>query len=175
MLCMQWLSAVELGLLKGRHPLLKDVDVTINPSEGLALVKGGATDEGIKGNKLVDVVQTNILNGYSIDPWKEITGDSNSDARFRLRSGQVSERNWKLDNKGLQVLDESGLQNTTSVDSDLVTEGESSPVDGERGQVLQTAQVFMNMLDVTVPGTLTEEQKKKVMHPSFSLGQLCYL
>ena len=36
---MQWLSAVEFALLKGRHPLIKDVDITINPSKGLAFVE----------------------------------------------------------------------------------------------------------------------------------------
>ncbi|KAI3985246.1 hypothetical protein MKX01_039491, partial [Papaver californicum] len=34
-LVIEWLTAVELGFLKGRHPLLEDVDVTINPSKGL--------------------------------------------------------------------------------------------------------------------------------------------
>jgi len=40
---------------------------------------------------------------------------------------------------------------------------EVGSVDSERGQVLQTAEVVMSMLDKTMPGTLTEEKKKKVM------------
>lgn len=143
---MQWLSAVELGLLKGRHPLLKDVDVTINPSGSLALVEDRETDKAVKVNKLVDLVQTNNLNGYSIEASKQILEDSYSEAHFHLRSGQESQRNLELDNKG-----------------SLVEEGEASLDDVERGQVLQTAQVVLNMLDATVPGTLTEEQTKKVM------------
>lgn len=34
----QWLTAVELGHLKGQHPLLQEVLVTINPSMALAMV-----------------------------------------------------------------------------------------------------------------------------------------
>lgn len=160
MLCMQWLLAVELGLLKGRHPLLKDVDVTINPSGSLALVEGTETDERVKVNKLVDLVQTNTLNGYSVEASKQILEDSYSEAHFHLRSGQESQRNLELDHKGSQDV---ALQEAQSVDTDLVEEGGASPDDGERGQVLQTAQVVLNMLDVTVPSTLTEEQKRKVM------------
>lgn len=160
MLCMQWLSAVELGLLKGRHPLLKDVDVTINPSGSLALVEGRETDKRVKVNKLVDLVQTNTLNGYPVEASKQILEDSYSEAHFHLRSGQESQRNLELDHKGSQDV---ALQEAQSVDTDLVEEGGASPDDGERGQVLQTAQVVLNMLDVTVPGTLTEEQKRKVM------------
>ncbi|KAK7285904.1 hypothetical protein RJT34_20689 [Clitoria ternatea] len=36
-------------------------------------------------------------------------------------------------------------------------------VDSEHGQVVQTAQVVINMLDVTVPGTLTKERTTKVL------------
>ncbi|KAH9804807.1 alpha/beta-Hydrolases superfamily protein [Citrus sinensis] len=159
-LVIEWLSAVELGLLKGRHPLLKDVDVTINPSGSLALVEGRETDKRVKVNKLVDLVQTNTLNGYPVEASKQILEDSYSEAHFHLRSGQESQRNLELDHKGSQDV---ALQEAQSVDTDLVEEGGASPDDGERGQVLQTAQVVLNMLDVTVPGTLTEEQKRKVL------------
>ncbi|KAJ4791696.1 ARM repeat superfamily protein [Rhynchospora pubera] len=33
-----WLSAVELALLKGRHPLLEDIDISINPSKSFSFV-----------------------------------------------------------------------------------------------------------------------------------------
>lgn len=35
--------------------------------------------------------------------------------------------------------------------------------DTEKGQVLRTAEVVMNILDMTNPGTLTDEEKKKVI------------
>ena len=74
----QWLTAVELGLLKGRHPLLKDVDVTINPSKGLALVESRSSDKNDEVDKLSDLTQPNALNGYSVDPIKGMPEDSNT-------------------------------------------------------------------------------------------------
>ncbi|THG14594.1 hypothetical protein TEA_001306 [Camellia sinensis var. sinensis] len=102
-----WLAVVELGLLKGRHPLLKDADVTLNPSKGLA--------------------------------WVESTS---SDKSSRKSNGT--------------------LEQASSVDVVLVKD-EGNSIADERGQVLQTAQVAMNMLDMTMPGTLNEEQKQKVL------------
>ena len=63
----------------------------------------------------------------------------------------------------LQKEDNGTLQQATSVDAELVKEEGVSPVDTERGQMLQTAQVVVNMLDVTLLGTLAEEQKERVM------------
>ncbi|KAL5850755.1 hypothetical protein ACOSQ4_008768 [Xanthoceras sorbifolium] len=150
-LSIEWLTAVELGLLKGRHPLLKDVDVTINPSEGLAPVEGIATYKG-------DLIKANALNGRSIDPVKDMIEDSNAAARILLRR-----RNLELENKGLQEVDNGALQKSSPVDAQLVNDEEAGPVDSEIGQVLQTAQVVTNMLDVTMPGILTEEEKMKVL------------
>ena len=45
----------------------------------------------------------------------------------------------------------------------LIKEDVISLVGKERRQALQTAQVLMNMLDATMPGTLMEEHKKKVL------------
>ncbi|XP_030938133.1 uncharacterized protein LOC115963312 [Quercus lobata] len=60
-------------------------------------------------------------------------------------------------------MENGALQRISSVDSELVKEEEVSSVDAERGQGLQTAQVVMNMIDITMPGTLTEEKKQKVL------------
>ncbi|XP_031283335.1 uncharacterized protein LOC116142018 [Pistacia vera] len=162
-LTIEWLTAVELGLLKGRHPLLKDVDVTINPSKGLALVEGRATDKDVKVNKLLDLSQTNALNSYSIDGIKEMLEKSNDNDSIHQRYRREPQRNVELDKKELQEMDNGALQETGPVDAELVKEEEGSPVDSERSQVLQSTQVVMNMLDVTMPGTLTEEEKKKVL------------
>ena len=59
-------------------------------------------------------------------------------------------------------MENGALQQISSVDSELVKEEEVSSVDGERGQGLQTAQVVMNMLDITMPGTLNRRKKQKV-------------
>ncbi|XP_009359693.2 uncharacterized protein LOC103950231 isoform X2 [Pyrus x bretschneideri] len=145
----EWLTAVELGLLKGRHPLLKDVDLPIDPSEG---------------------------------PADKMPEENDTAASFRIRSRKDSERKYEVQNTGLQDVDNgkdsdrksevqnTGLQDvengsldqTNSDDRELVNEEEVNPVD-EKGQVLQTAEVVMNMLDVTMPDTLTEEKKKKVL------------
>ncbi|XP_050257876.1 uncharacterized protein LOC126703022 [Quercus robur] len=151
-----WLTAVELGLPKGRHPLLKDVDVTINPSKGLALVESRSSDKNDEVDKLSDLTQPNALNGYSVDPIKGILEDSNTVASLCLSSRRDSQENLEAEDAGLQEMENGALQQISSVDSELVKEEEVSSVDGERGRGLQTAQVVMNMLDITMPGTLTE-------------------
>jgi hypothetical protein len=160
---MQWLTAVELGLLKGRHPLLKDVDVTINPSEGLALVEGRTSEKSDEVDKLWDLSQANALNGYTVDPVKDMLEDSDTAASIYLRSRRDSRGNSDTEDRGLQEVENGAVQQISPVDAELVEEEEVGSEDSERGQVLQTAQVVMSMLDTTMPGTLTEEKKKKVM------------
>ncbi|KAI3943546.1 hypothetical protein MKW98_021261 [Papaver atlanticum] len=41
----KWLTTVDIGVLEGRHPLLEDIDVTINPSKGSSLLEGISFDE----------------------------------------------------------------------------------------------------------------------------------
>jgi hypothetical protein len=160
---MQWLTAVELGLLKGRHPLLKDVDVTINPSEGLALVEGRTSEKSDEVDKLWDISQANALNGYTVDPVKDMLEDSDTAASTYLSSRRDSRGNSDTEDIGLQEVENGAVQQISPVDAELVEGEEVGPEDSERGQVLQTAQVVMSMLDTTMPGTLTEEKKKKVM------------
>ncbi|XP_020226332.1 uncharacterized protein LOC109807977 isoform X2 [Cajanus cajan] len=134
LLTIEWLTAVELGLLKGRHPLLTDIDVTINPSKELAVVEEVRSDKDAKVGKLLDLT----------------------------RSQRGLQRNFEQDGMSLQLKD-GPLQQTSSSDADLIEEGNVVSVVSEHGQVLQTAQVVINMLDVTMPGTLTEARKKKVL------------
>ncbi|OMO67123.1 CAAX amino terminal protease [Corchorus capsularis] len=161
-LTIEWLTAVELGLLKGRHPLLKDVDVTINPSKGLAFEEGRLTNKGRKVKKLLDHSRSNAINGYSINPPREMLEDGDTAASIRLRSRQDLLKDVELGDKGLHEVHNDMLPQTKSVEEELVKE-EASPEDSEMGQVLQTAQVVMNMLDVTMPGTLKEAEKQKVL------------
>ncbi|KAL6965798.1 hypothetical protein U1Q18_036859 [Sarracenia purpurea var. burkii] len=161
-LAIQWLAAVELGLLKGRHPLLNDVDVTINPSKGLALVEGKISDKSDRVNKPLNRSQSNILNGYAVYPLKEKLEESDTLDSTDLRYRQGLHRNSKIGDKGLPQEVNAALEQTSSIDPELA-KGEASSSHVERGQVLQTAQVVMNMLDVTMPGTLTEEQKEEVL------------
>ncbi|XP_060186933.1 uncharacterized protein LOC132616511 isoform X2 [Lycium barbarum] len=159
-LTIEWLTAVELGLLKGRHPLLEDVDVTINPSKGLPLV-GGPSDRSLRSNKLLNYPTSGALYGRSQDPSLKILEGGDSAATIHSRF----ERDPGKDLRSTGQLQEtySTLQNGSADDAESGEEQTGSPVDGERGQMLQTAELVMNMLDVTMPDTLTEEQKKKVL------------
>ncbi|KAJ9687863.1 hypothetical protein PVL29_013878 [Vitis rotundifolia] len=153
----EWLAAVELGLLKGRHPLLKDVDVTINPLKGLAFLEGRAPPNSSRVNKFFNPEKSSALSEHSMDPVSEMLAATN------IRPGQDSWRNLEIEDKESRQVHNGTLQQSSSVDAELIKEDVISSVDNERGQVLQTAQVVMNMLDVTMPGTLTEEHKKKVL------------
>ncbi|KAF9616109.1 hypothetical protein IFM89_028575 [Coptis chinensis] len=229
----EWLSAVELGLLKGRHPLLKDVDVAINPSVNVSLVESRALTTNSRVDKLLNLTEMDALNGYPVDSAKdmvnrnEITNinlgsqrNSSVDSKSQGGKSELMEQNSSVgaalveesgensgDSERSQVhnssvdaalVEESGensgdsersqVQNSSvdaalveesgensgdserrqvqnsSVDAALVKESGENSGDSERSQVLQSAHVVMNMLDVSMPGTLDEEQKKKVLH-----------
>jgi len=150
--------------LKGRHPLLEDVDVTINLSKDLTLV-GRPSNRSFRSNKLLNLPNSDALDSCSLDPSLKI-----------LEGGDIEETIYSRFGRDCKDLRSTGqlqepyitLQNGSADDAEPREEEAGSPVDGERGQVLQTAEVVMNMLDVTMPDTLTEEQKKKVL-------LICYL
>ncbi|XP_010107073.2 uncharacterized protein LOC21402490 [Morus notabilis] len=162
-LTIEWLTAVELGLLKGRHPLLKDVDITINPSKGLAFMEGKQSRKNGKVTKLLDFTPSNSLNRYTKDTINNVLEESDTTASLILRSRKDLQRKYEVEDKGLGKIENGALEQTNSIDTELVQQEEVSPIESESGEVLQTAQVVMNMLDVTMPGTLTEEKKKKVL------------
>ncbi|KAF7836838.1 Embryogenesis-associated protein EMB8 isoform B [Senna tora] len=161
LLTIEWLTAVELGLLKGRHPLLTDIDVTVNPSEGLSFVEDIRSDKRTEAGRLLDLTRSDVFDGYTIDPAKDMLEGSNNGASLGFGYQQDLQRHLKPGDTSLEV-DNGPFQQITSTDVDLIEE-ENVSEDSEHGQVLQTAQVVMNMLDVTMPGTLTEEKKKKVL------------
>lgn len=153
---MQWLTAVELGLLKGRHPLLEDVDVTINPSKGLALVERRDSSKRGRVDRLL-----NLTNGSPTSTQLEMF--QMNDTAKSIQSKPVKDMGQPPPvPEGLQQEDSNvGTESNATVDEGIST------LDGESGQVLQTAQVVLNMLDVTVPDALSEEQKKKVRLMNF--------
>uniref|UniRef100_J3MXS3 AB hydrolase-1 domain-containing protein n=1 Tax=Oryza brachyantha TaxID=4533 RepID=J3MXS3_ORYBR len=148
-LALEWLSAAEFALLKGRHPLIKDVDITINPSKGLMFVEPQANDRKVPTNNNFRQESQFILynsmphgiNGLLLDSAKE---DSSSNKNV---SSQVKD-NGDIDRARQDVHEE---------------ESEKNPEDDEKGHVLQSASLVMNMLDATMPGTLDDDQKKKVL------------
>ncbi|KAK7347913.1 hypothetical protein VNO80_22455 [Phaseolus coccineus] len=159
LLTIEWLTAVELGLLKGRHPLLTDIDLTINPSKGLVVVEEIRSNDDAKLSKLLSLTRSDAFNGYSIGPSNDLFEENKNNTGLQFRSQQGLQRNFEQD-MSLKVKDDPSQQ-TSSSDADLIEEEDVFSVDNV--QVLQTAQVVINMLDVTMPGTLTEERKKKVL------------
>ncbi|XP_039119779.1 uncharacterized protein LOC120256077 isoform X2 [Dioscorea cayenensis subsp. rotundata] len=159
-LAIEWLTGVEFALLKGRHPLLKDVDVTINPLKGEAFVRGRTSETGITTEKKIHqasnlphlfvnntrgnfyrLAQSNYVNGFLVNQNNSV---------LRERDGAI----WKDVNDA--------LKQNSSINADQDGGGGDS-LDIEQSQVLQTAAVVMNMLDATMPDTLDDEQKKKVL------------
>lgn len=159
---MQWLEAVELGLLKGRHPLLKDVDLNISPSKGLIHGDDRASKRSGEFSKYLELSQGNGQNGYSVADIKEVSEEGDSASRLKLGLNQGSYRKPDSESEILQKVDNARFNQNITVDAELIKEEETDTEDDEKGQVLQTTQVIMNMLDVAMPGTLTEEEKKKV-------------
>ncbi|KAL8102744.1 uncharacterized protein LOC141678758 isoform X2 [Apium graveolens] len=158
----EWLMAVELGLLKGRHPLLKDVDVNISPSKGLLTVGGNVTKKGGQVKKIPSLPHIGNVNGNFVKNIKEIPGGSDTAAGLRIKTVSYPQRNSQDEHVGVQQENNNVIDQGTSVGADP-PEDKVIPVDSERGQVLQTAEIVMNMLDVTMPNTLTDEKKKKVL------------
>ncbi|XP_073100853.1 uncharacterized protein [Elaeis guineensis] len=172
-LAIEWLSAVELALLKGRHPLLKDVDITINPSKGLAFVDGIASKRSISdgssfhvsydpsrlflGRKSANGIQKNDNVLKEGDGAVQDKVNSHSKSRNELREMQKNDNAGIDTDKNVEALQPNGAVNASW---DIQGDG---LMDSENSQVLQTAAAVMNMLDVTTPGTLDDEQKQKVL------------
>ncbi|KAL5206522.1 hypothetical protein ABZP36_034731 [Zizania latifolia] len=140
-LSLEWLSAVEFALLKGRHPLIKDVDITINPSKGLTFVEPQTNDRKVPSDSNFRQQSQFILynstphgiNGLLLDSTKKDSGANKKENSQVKNSGAIDE------------------------------ESEETPEDDEKGHVLQSASLVMNMLDATIPGTLDDDKKRKVL------------
>lgn len=178
-LTIEWLSAVEFALLKGRHPLLKDVDITINPSKGLSFINVEASDEDIEGQNRTHGI-------YDSAQWLFSPKNANNDTFMKLTSSSTvngfltdqfinkkvgaslsksnsysnSDRELGMMQNGDLGIKEERRENVSRNNS---ANGGDCPTDTEESQVMQTAAVVMSMLDVTMPGTLDEEKKKKVL------------
>ncbi|KAG8376268.1 hypothetical protein BUALT_Bualt09G0045600 [Buddleja alternifolia] len=156
-LIIEWLTAVELGLLKGRHPLLNDVDVNINPSKGLSLVENRGSSQSERVERLLKLSNVHSTNS-PLEMFKANDTATSIQSRSRKDIGGLTPIT-----KGSQQEDSHvSLQSSATIDT--VEEEGVDPSDNDIGQVLQTAQVVMNMLDMTMPDTLSDEQKKKVLN-----------
>lgn len=145
---MQWLTAVEVGLLKGRHPLLEDTDVTNNPSKHIKLMATKASHASSRSNNLLNLHELDAFDGNNSFSSKKML--KSSDDYAYSSSGKAKDTNGTV-------------TQTNLVDSEVGKEGDVDLVDSERGKVLQATEVVMNMLDGKMPEALSEEQKQKVM------------
>ncbi|XP_065048795.1 uncharacterized protein LOC103992335 isoform X2 [Musa acuminata AAA Group] len=176
-LAIEWISAVEFTLLKGRHPLLKDADVTVNPSKGLAFTDERAPEQnisnGVEGrynssplhlsHKIVDgyinrkLTQPNSVNGLLDDPANSVLKQTDAAAQGKV-NGNVDSRS---EVQQIESEDDDGTKHINAID--FQNSSADTEMDEEENKVLQTAAVVMNMLDVTMPGALDDEQKEKVL------------
>ncbi|XP_020592919.1 uncharacterized protein LOC110033328 [Phalaenopsis equestris] len=169
-LAIEWLSAVEHALLKGRHPLLNDVDITIKPSNGPTFGARGKSVSSFDHSQLLlkhnygnmdsfmKLNHSENGNGFLIHPRNtEFTGDGDT-----LYDNAVGHRKSESKFYENERFDE-GETEDSQIEKHGTTQDVANPISSEAGQVTQTATVIMNMLDVTMPGTLGDEQKKKVL------------
>ncbi|KAJ8486079.1 hypothetical protein OPV22_018564 [Ensete ventricosum] len=180
-LAIEWISAVEFALLKGRHPLLKDVDIAINPSKGLAFIDDRTPEKsissGAKGShdsyglyishKIADRQTYGKLSQPS--PVNGFLNDSVNIALKQNDAAVLGEADDNLDSRSelqqIKSADNEGTKNSRSI-IDFKNESAANANnegDDEGNNILQTAEVVMNMLDITMPSTLDDEQKKKVL------------
>lgn len=165
------------------------MDITINPSKGLAFVDGTASKRSISdgnsfhesydpsrlflGHKSANDVtsmkpsQSNPVNGLLNDPISNVLKEGDGAVQEKVNNNHSKSRNElhgirKNANAGIDTdKNVEALQPNGAVNSSLDKQGDGL-MDSENSQVLQPAAAVMNMLDVTMPGTLDDEQKKKV-------------
>ncbi|CAM8969887.1 unnamed protein product [Rhodiola kirilowii] len=141
-LTVEWLTAVEIGLMKGHRPLLEYVDVSL---------------------RLLDDGQKQLSNEYSMEPTSEMLDQKAVTSTVISRPGIGSQIYSGHENMKMQQMNSAKSGDENSVNVDSVKENEGSAAEIDKGQVLQTAQLALNMLEVAMPGTLPPEQKEKVL------------
>ncbi|CAL9084504.1 unnamed protein product, partial [Musa textilis] len=180
-LALEWMSAVEFALLKGRHPLLKDVDVVINPSRGLAFIDDRTPEKSISSGAKGSCDSSGLYISHKIADRQTygklsqpspVNGFLNDSVNIALKQNDVAvqgEADDNLDSRSklqqIKSVDNEGTKNNRSI-IDFKNESAVNAInegDDEGNKVLQTAAVVMNMLDITMPSALDDEQKKKVL------------
>ncbi|GLJ10762.1 hypothetical protein SUGI_0134500 [Cryptomeria japonica] len=181
-LVIEWLEAVELALLKGRHPLLKDVDIAVKPANDPVIINSRGTQKHVMDSYIINSSKHTIaagaeqsLGSRDMNAFDNSSGlyAKNEDGghRFLLNNKSTSHkmvpRHKQFTDAEVQKAKPMDLSQETGSSIDTVNEvedSESSEEEVERGQVLQTAETIMKVLDVTMPGTLEDEQKAQVLN-----------
>nr|GFB79549.1 putative alpha/beta hydrolase fold protein [Tanacetum cinerariifolium] len=113
-----------------------------------------ASDASSGNNNLLNLRQLDSSNGNASYPSKKML--KRSDEYVDSSSGLDLQNNI-VEDKGTN----GAVTQTNVVGPEVVNEGDVV-VDAETGQVVRATELAMNMLDVTMPETLSEEQKRKV-------------
>lgn len=153
---MQWLAAVELGLLKGHNPLMNDVNVSLHLPGGRDFNEGG-------DDKYLDYGRKEFSNDFHMDPSSEMLAKNVVTTSTSSEPMILSQRNLGHEGTFPQKINSTKLEEENSLDAVSVKENKESAIETDEGQGLQTTQLVFNMLEVSMPGTFTPEQKEKVV------------
>ncbi|MCO5576781.1 hypothetical protein L7F22_030601 [Adiantum nelumboides] len=178
-LVIEWLAAVELAFLKGRHPLLQGIDATFKLSPKESWFKGGSQsshEDEVMARIANQSTRVKKRDGSSVNylpSFNQIPGDSSlpnnghsivqaaaqEDSKALI---QTSENGHGFDNEYLRSGELSGGEKEPDDSSDIdASDDEKSEV--EQGQVRQAAESVLKVLDVTMPGTLSGKKKEEVL------------
>jgi hypothetical protein len=146
---MQWLAAVELAFLKGRHPLLEGIDVTYKPPKEFGFLR------------------------------KQLSSSKNQVLQMHIRRKHIAEErsqekelsDWDPDlseERKMQEIDHKDVHGISKDYQQLASDVRNTEEDPEmeRGQLKRAAESVMNALDITMPGSLSEKKKEEVSHGS---------
>ncbi|KAG6555819.1 hypothetical protein Mapa_002459 [Marchantia paleacea] len=202
---LEWLAAVEVALLKGRHPLLNVVDLTVRPTKEWSPVGSQITStaSSMPVSKPVTTITVDASHTYDMVDSEiiDVTGDvSDLSEHSKMHDqgsplttpAEASEKKPFRDDgfeeasrqdhavivqssgdaikspshdaaKSCRQLSEEETTSTESKGSSDVVEEEENPEEVETGQVQLAAESVMKVLDVTMPGTLSAQQKQQVL------------
>ncbi|KAL2613381.1 hypothetical protein R1flu_025073 [Riccia fluitans] len=190
-IALEWLTAVEVALLRGRHPLLNVVDLTVKPSKEWSSVgnqipsmtstqKVSTTYQEVpSANDMADSEIIDIT-GHASDLFENSESDTQEESNATLetlehkgpKNDVVAQGDHSLIDGSVTKLTEDTVNTHIQGEKRNEEDGKSSSVteeqehadeEVERGQVQLAAESVMKVLDVTMPGTLSAEQKQQVL------------
>ncbi|KAL3679674.1 hypothetical protein R1sor_022630 [Riccia sorocarpa] len=192
-IALEWLAAVEVALLRGRHPLLDVMDLTVKPG-GKEWSPVGSQIPSMKSREKLSTTYQEVhdadqmedsdvidVTGH-ISDLPELVGSDTQEASSYSPSEAVEPKapsSSIVAHSGQSLI--AGSEDTVrraredSVDKHSSKQEEGTAEEGnpssdaeedaeaERGQVHLAAENVMKVLDVTMPGTLAPEQKQQVL------------
>ncbi|BBN10560.1 CAAX protease family protein [Marchantia polymorpha subsp. ruderalis] len=195
---LEWLAAVEVALLKGRHPLSNVVDLTIRPTKEWSSVGNQVTSTASSMPVSKPATTSTVNASHMVDSdIIDVTGDVSDMSEHSEVHEQDSLSTTPAEASKLKPYRDDGSEEasrqdhavivqssgdaikspahdpaksdeeTTSAEltttSDVAEGEEANPEEVETGQVQLAAESVMKVLDVTMPGTLSAQQKQQVV------------